>query len=135
MITAYDYPTAQLVDEAGAETILVGDSLGNVVLGYNDTISVTLNEMIHHGKAVVRGSERAFVIIDMPFLTYQVNAEEALRNAGKIIQQTGAQGVKVEGGKEIVAAVKSMTETGIPVVGHLGLTPQSVGQLGGYRVR
>ncbi len=135
MITAYDYPTAQLVDEAGAETILVGDSLGNVVLGYKDTLSVTLDDMIHHGSAAVRGSERALVIVDMPFLTYQVNAEDALRNAGRIIQQTGAQAVKVEGGLEIIDAVKSMTQTGIPVVGHLGLTPQSVGQLGGYRVQ
>ena len=135
MLTAYDYPTAQLVDEAGVETILVGDSLGMAVLGYKDTLSVTLDEMIHHGRAVVRGSERAFVVIDMPFLTYQISAEDALRNAGKIIQQTGAQGVKVEGGLEIIAAVKSMTQTGIPVVGHLGLTPQSVGQLGGYRVQ
>ena len=135
MLTAYDYPTAQLVDEAGVETILVGDSLGMAVLGYKDTLSVTLDEMIHHGRAVVRGSERAFVVIDMPFLTYQISAEDALRNAGKIIRQTGAQGVKVEGGLEIIAAVKSMTQTGIPVVGHLGLTPQSVGQLGGYKVQ
>jgi 3-methyl-2-oxobutanoate hydroxymethyltransferase len=135
MITAYDYPTAQLVDEAGSETILVGDSLGMVVLGYKDTLSVTLDDMIHHGKAVVRGSERAFVIIDMPFLTYEISAEEALRNAGRVIQQTGAQGVKVEGGTEIAAAVKSITEAGIPVVGHLGLTPQSVGQLGGFKVQ
>lgn len=135
MITAYDYPTAQLVDEAGVETILVGDSLGNVVLGYEDTLAVTLNDMIHHGKAVVRGSKKSFVIVDMPFLTYQVNSEDALRNAGKIIQETGAQGVKLEGGLEIIEAVKSITSTGIPVVGHLGLTPQSVGQLGGYKVQ
>jgi 3-methyl-2-oxobutanoate hydroxymethyltransferase len=135
MITAYDYPTAQIADEAGAETILVGDSLGNVVLGYKDTLSVTLEDMIHHGKAVVRGSEKAFVIVDMPFLTYEISAEEALGNAGRIIQQTGAQGVKLEGGTEITAAVKSITGAGIPVVGHLGLTPQSVGQLGGYKVQ
>lgn len=135
MVTAYDYPTAQLVDEAGVDTILVGDSLGMVVLGYKDTLAVTLDEMIHHGKAVVRGSKRAFVIIDMPFLTYQISAKDALRNAGKIMQQTGAQGVKVEGGAEIIGAVKSMTQAGIPVVGHLGLTPQSVGQLGGYKVQ
>ncbi len=135
MITAYDYPTAQIVDEAGVETILVGDSLGMVVLGYEDTLSVTLEEMIHHGKAAVRGSERAFVIVDMPFLTYEISAKEALRNAGRIIQQTGAQGVKLEGGTEIAAAVKGITEAGIPVVGHLGLTPQSVGQLGGFKVQ
>ncbi len=135
MITAYDYPTAELVDEAGVETILVGDSLGMVVLGYADTLSVTLDEMIHHGKAVVRGSKRAFVIMDMPFLTYQVNSEEALRNAGRVIQQTGAQGVKLEGGIEIAEAVRKITQAGIPLVGHLGLTPQSAGQLGGFKVQ
>jgi len=135
MITAYDYPTAQIADEAGVETILVGDSLGNVVLGYDNTLAVTLNDMIHHGKAVVRGSKRAFVIIDMPFLTYQINSEDALRNAGRIIQETGAQGLKLEGGVEIAEAVKGITSAGIPVVGHLGLTPQSVGQLGGYKVQ
>ena len=135
MITAYDYPTAELVDEAGAETILVGDSLGMVVLGYPDTLAVTLEEMIHHGKATVRGSKRAFVIIDMPFLTYQVNGEDALRNAGRIIQETGAQGVKLEGGVEISETVWKITQCGIPVVGHLGLTPQSAGQLGGFKVQ
>jgi 3-methyl-2-oxobutanoate hydroxymethyltransferase len=135
MVTAYDYPTAQLVDEAGVEFILVGDSLGMVVLGYEDTLAVTLNDMIHHGKAVVRGSKKAFVVVDMPFLTYQVNSEDALRNAGRIIQETGAQGVKLEGGLEIVEAVKSITRAGIPVMGHLGLTPQSAGQLGGFKVQ
>lgn len=135
MVTAYDFPTAELVDESGVETILVGDSLGMVVLGYEDTLSVTLDDMIHHGKAVVRGSKRAQVIIDMPFLTYQVNKEDALRNAGKIIQQTGAQAVKVEGGMEIIEAVRLITQAGVPVVGHLGLTPQSAGQLGGFKVQ
>jgi len=135
MITAYDYPTAQLVDEAGVETILVGDSLGMVVLGYQDTLSVTMEEMIHHAKAVVRGSKRSFVIVDMPFLTYQINKEEALRNAGRIIQETGAQGVKLEGGEEIIDAVRLIIGAGIPVVGHLGLTPQSAGQLGGFKVQ
>lgn len=135
MVTAYDFPTAQLVDEAGVEFILVGDSLGMVVLGYNDTLAVTLDDMIHHGKAVVRGSKKAFVVIDMPFLTYQINKEDALRNAGRIIQETGAQGVKLEGGAEIAEAVKSITAAGIPVVGHLGLTPQSAGQLGGFKVQ
>ncbi|NLJ80239.1 MAG: 3-methyl-2-oxobutanoate hydroxymethyltransferase, partial [Firmicutes bacterium] len=109
MITAYDFPTAQLVDEAGVEFILVGDSLGMVVLGYEDTLAVTLDDMIHHGKAVVRGSKKAFVVIDMPFLTYEINSEEALYNAGRIIQETGAQGVKVEGGLEIIEAVKKIT--------------------------
>ncbi len=135
MVTAYDHPTAQLVDEAGVETILVGDSLGMVVLGYEDTLSVTIEDMIHHSKAVVRGSERAFVIVDMPFLTYQVTVEDALRNAGRIIQSTGAQGVKLEGGGEVVEAVSAITRAGIPVVGHLGLTPQSAGQLGGFKVQ
>lgn len=135
MITAYDYPTAQLVDEAGVETILVGDSLGMVVLGYQDTLSVTMEEMIHHAKAVVRGSKRSFIIVDMPFLTYQINKEEALRNAGRIIQETGAQGVKLEGGEEIIDAVRLIIGAGIPVVGHLGLTPQSAGQLGGFKVQ
>lgn len=135
MITAYDFPTAQLVDEAGVEIILVGDSLGMVVLGYQDTIAVTLEDMIHHGKAVVRGSKRAFVVVDMPFLTYQISKEEALRNAGRIIQETGAQGVKLEGGREIIEAVKVITSAGIPVMGHLGLTPQSAGQLGGFKVQ
>jgi 3-methyl-2-oxobutanoate hydroxymethyltransferase len=135
MVTAYDYPTAELVDEAGVEFILVGDSLGMVVLGYKDTLAVTLDDMIHHGKAVTRGTQKAFVVIDMPFLTYEVNSEDALRNAGRIIQETGAQGVKLEGGLEIVQAVKSITGAGIPVVGHLGLTPQSAGQLGGFKVQ
>ncbi len=135
MLTAYDFPTAQLVDEAGVEIILVGDSLGMVVLGYEDTLSVTLDDMIHHSKAVVRGSKRAFVVVDMPFLTYHVNEEEALRNAGRIMQQTGAQGVKVEGGVEIIKAVRAITSAGIPVMGHLGLTPQSAGQLGGFKVQ
>lgn len=135
MITAYDFPTAQLVDEAGVEFILVGDSLGMVVLGYEDTLAVTLDDMIHHGKAVVRGSKKAFVVIDMPFLTYEINSEEALYNAGRIIQETGAQGVKVEGGLEIIEAVKKITQAGIPLVGHLGLTPQSAGQLGGFKVQ
>ena len=135
MITAYDFPTAQLVDEAGVEFILVGDSLGMVVLGYEDTLAVTLDDMIHHGKAVVRGSEKAFVVVDMPFLTYEINSDEALRNAGRIIQETGAQGVKLEGGLEIIEAVEKIVQAGIPVVGHLGLTPQSAGQLGGFKVQ
>ncbi len=135
MLTAYDFPTAQLVDEAGGEIILVGDSLGMVVLGYEDTLSVTLDDMIHHSKAVVRGSKRSFVVVDMPFLTYHINEEEALRNAGRIMQETGAQGVKVEGGVEIIKAVRAITSAGIPVMGHLGLTPQSAGQLGGFKVQ
>ncbi len=135
MLTAYDYSQAKIVDEAGVDMILVGDSLGMVVLGYENTLAVTLEEMIHHGKAVVRGSQRAMVVMDLPFMTYQVNRDDALRNAGRVIQETGAQAVKVEGGVEIIDAVKGMVEAGIPVMGHLGLTPQSVGQLGGYKVQ
>lgn len=135
MLTAYDYSQAKVVDEAGVDMILVGDSLGMVVLGYENTLAVTLEEMIHHGKAVVRGSQRAMVVMDLPFMTYQVNRDDALRNAGRVIQETGAQAVKLEGGIEVVEAVRGMVEAGIPVMGHLGLTPQSVGQLGGYKVQ
>lgn len=135
MLTAYDYSQAKIVDEAGVDMILVGDSLGMVVLGYENTLSVTLEEMIHHGKAVLRGSQRAMVVMDMPFMTYQVNRDEALKNAGRLIQETGAHAVKVEGGEEILEAVKGIAGAGIPVMGHLGLTPQSVGQLGGYKVQ
>ncbi len=135
MLTAYDYPTANVVDEAGVDMILVGDSLGMVVLGYENTLPVTIEEMIHHGKAVVRGSKKALVVVDMPFLSYQVSKEDALRNAGRIICQTGCQAVKLEGGIEIAEVVSAMTQAGIPVMGHLGLTPQSVGQLGGFKVQ
>lgn len=135
MLTAYDYSQAKIVDEAGVDMILVGDSLGMVVLGYENTLSVTLEEMIHHGKAVVRGSKSAMVVMDLPFMTYQVNRDDALRNAGRVIQETGAQAIKLEGGIEVVEAVRGMVEAGIPVMGHLGLTPQSVGQLGGYKVQ
>ncbi len=135
MLTAYDYSQAKTVDEAGIDMILVGDSLGMVVLGYKDTLSVTLEEMIHHGKAVVRGSQSSMVVMDMPFMSYQVNRDEALKNAGRLIQETGAQAVKLEGGTEIIEAVKGIVDAGIPVMGHLGLTPQSVGQLGGYKVQ
>ncbi len=135
MLTAYDYPTAELVDEAGTDIILVGDSLGMVVLGYKDTLAVTLAEMIHHCKAVVRGTTRAMVVFDMPFMTYQINREQAMENAGRAIQETGADAVKLEGGAEVFNAVKGITGAGIPVMGHLGLTPQSVGQMGGFKVQ
>ncbi len=135
MLTAYDYSQAKVVDEAGVDMILVGDSLGMVMLGYETTLAVTLEEMIHHGKAVVKGSQRAMVVMDLPFLTYQVNRDDALRNAGRVIQETGAQAVKLEGGIEVIGAVKGIVEAGVPVMGHLGLTPQSVGQLGGYKVQ
>lgn len=135
MATAYDYPSARIADEAGMDIILVGDSLGMVVLGYENTLRVTLEEMIHHGKAVVRGSKRALVVIDLPFMTYQVSKEEAVRNAGRAVQETGAPAVKLEGGTEMAKTVGRIVRAGIPVVGHIGLTPQSVGQLGGYYVQ
>jgi 3-methyl-2-oxobutanoate hydroxymethyltransferase len=135
MATAYDYPSARIADEAGIDIILVGDSLGMVVLGYENTLRVTLEEMIHHGKAVVRGSKRALVVIDLPFMTYQVSKEEAVRNAGRAVQETGAPAVKLEGGTEMAKTVGRIVRAGIPVVGHIGLTPQSVGQLGGYFVQ
>ncbi len=135
MLTAYDYATARTMDEAGIDSILVGDSLGNVVLGYETTIPVTLEDMIHHTKAVARGSKRALVIGDMPFLTYHTGAAEALRNAGRFLQEAGAQAVKLEGGKERAEVVRTLVEAGIPVMGHLGLTPQSVLQLGGFKVQ
>lgn len=134
MLTAYDFPSARLLDEAGVPLLLVGDSLGMVVLGYDSTIPVTVEEMIHHGAAVVRGSKKAIVVVDMPFMSYQVSSEEALRNAGRTMQKTGAQAVKLEGGKAMVETIRRIVECGIPVMGHLGLTPQSVNQLGGYRV-
>lgn len=135
MATAYDYASAKVVDEAGIDMILVGDSLGMVVLGYENTLSVTLDDMIHHGKAVVRGAKRAMVVIDLPFMTYQVTKEEAVRNAGRAVQETGAPAVKLEGGEEMAKTVKKIVRAGIPVVGHIGLTPQSVGQMGGFVVQ
>ena len=134
-VTAYDYPTASIADEAGIPLILVGDSLGNVVLGYDSTIPVTMEEMLHHVKPVARGSQRALVVADMPFLSYQVSADEAVRNAGRMLQEGGAQAVKLEGGHRSAATVQRIVETGIPVMGHLGLTPQSINQLSGYRVQ
>jgi 3-methyl-2-oxobutanoate hydroxymethyltransferase len=135
MLTAYDYSTAKLVDESGVHLILVGDSLGMVVLGYDSTVPVTLDEMLHHTKAVVRGARQALVIGDMPFMTYQVSAEEALRNAGRFMQETGCQAVKLEGGVTVAGTVRRIVDCGIPVMGHIGLTPQSIHQLGGHRVQ
>ena len=135
MLTAYDYSMAQVVEEAGIDTILVGDSLGNVMLGYGSTLPVTVEDMIHHGKAVVRGTKNTFVVVDMPFMSYQVSAEKAVENAGRIMKETGCQAVKLEGGVEILPGIEKMIAAGIPVVGHLGLTPQSVNQLGGYKVQ
>jgi len=135
MITAYDYPTACLVDEAGVDVTLVGDSLGNVVLGHETTLPVTLEDMIHHTKAVVRGTKRALVAADMPFLTYKTGSADALRNAGRLVQEGGAAAVKLEGGSEVCPQVRALVEAGIPVIGHLGLTPQSIHVFGGYKLQ
>ncbi len=135
VLTAYDYPTARIVDQAGVPMILVGDSLGMVVLGYDSTVPVTMADMLHHVKAVVRGSSQSLVVADMPFMSYQVNKDEAVRNAGRLMQEGGCQAVKLEGGERVAETVKRIVDTGIPVVGHLGLTPQSVNQLGGFRVQ
>lgn len=135
MVTAYDYPSARIVEGAGADVVLVGDSLGMVVLGYENTLPVTLGDMIHHGKAVVRACKRALVVMDMPFMTYQISVEEAMRNAAKLIQETGATAVKLEGGAEIAPTVKRIVDAGVPVFGHIGLTPQHIGQLGGFAVQ
>jgi 3-methyl-2-oxobutanoate hydroxymethyltransferase len=133
MLTAYDYSTAKLIDETGIPLILVGDSLGTVVLGYGSTIPVTMDEMLHHTKAVVRGTTRALVIGDMPFMSYQVSVEDALRNAARFLKEGGAQAVKLEGGEVMAETVKKIVSYGIPVMGHIGLTPQSINQLGGFR--
>jgi len=135
MLTAYDYPTAKILDAAGVPVILVGDSLGMVVLGYDSTIPVTMAEMLHHTKAVVRGTERAIVVGDMPFMSYQTSVEDALRNAGRFLQEAGATAVKLEGGAPMAETVRRLVAVGIPVMGHLGLTPQSLHQLGGYKVQ
>lgn len=135
MVTAYDYTSARLAEAAGIPILLVGDSLGMVMLGHASTIPVTLDDMIHHAKAVVRGSQNALVVVDMPFMTYHVSPEQALTNCGRVLQETGAQAVKIEGGVRMAETVRRLTENGIPVMGHIGLTPQSVNQFGGYRVQ
>jgi len=135
MLTAYDYLTAKLLDELGVDIILVGDSLGMVVLGYENTLAVTMDDMIHHTKAVARGVKSSLVVGDMPFMSYQVNADEALKNAGRFLQEAGAQAVKLEGGEEVADKVVKIVKAGIPVMGHLGLTPQSVHQMGGFKVQ
>lgn len=135
MLTAYDYSFAKLVEEAGIPLILVGDSLGMVMLGYESTIPVTMDEMIHHTKAVVRGTKRALVIGDMPFMTYHTSIAETLHNAARFIQEGGAQAVKLEGGEMVAETVHRMVSVGIPVQGHIGLTPQSINQLGGFKVQ
>ena len=135
MITAYDYTSAQLVEQAGVPLILVGDSLGQVVLGYDSTVPVTMDEMVHHIKTVVRGTQRAHVVGDLPFLSYHADVSEAIRNAGRLLKEGGAQSVKLEGGRTQTETVSRIVESGIPVMGHIGLTPQAVNQLGGYRVQ
>jgi 3-methyl-2-oxobutanoate hydroxymethyltransferase len=135
MLTAYDYSTAKIIDQAGVPLILVGDTLGMVVLGYETTLRVTMEDMLHHTKAVVRGSSQAMVIGDMPFLTYQLGESETLRNAGRFMQEAGCQAVKLEGGVTVAPTVKRIVDSGIPIMGHIGLTPQSIYQLSGHRVQ
>ncbi len=135
MITAYDYPSARLVEQAGIPVILVGDSLGSVILGYESTVRVTMDDILYHTKAVVRGTEKAIIVADMPFMSYQADPNEAMRNAGRLLQEGGATAVKLEGGSHVAPLVRRMVESGIPVMGHLGLTPQSVNQFGGHKVQ
>ncbi|MDE6024461.1 MAG: 3-methyl-2-oxobutanoate hydroxymethyltransferase [Lachnospiraceae bacterium] len=135
MLTAYDYSTAKLIDQAGIDAILVGDSLGNVMLGYEDTISVTVDDMIHHGAAVARGAKEALVVIDMPFMSYQTSVYDAVVNAGRLMKEGRAGAVKLEGGKEVCQQIKAITDAGIPVMAHLGLTPQSINAFGGFKVQ
>jgi 3-methyl-2-oxobutanoate hydroxymethyltransferase len=136
VLTAYDFLFGRLVDEAGCDVVLVGDSLGQVVLGYDSTIPVTIDDMIHHASAVRRGVRHAMLVVDMPFLSFQISAEETLRNAGRILKETGCEAVKIEGGDEKTCeCVRALVRAGIPVMGHIGLTPQSVHAVGGYRVQ
>lgn len=134
-LTAYDFITAKLLDEAGIDLILVGDSLGNVFQGNDTTLPVTMDEMIYHTKAVSKGITRAMLVVDMPFMSYQLSKDEAFRNAGRIMKETSAGGVKLEGGKRVAKTIKKITRDGIPVMGHIGLTPQSIHQFGSYRER
>ena len=135
MLTAYDYSTAKLEDESGINGILVGDSLGNVVLGYEDTVSVTMEDMIHHGAAVARGTKNALVVVDMPFMSYEVTVEEAVRNAGRLMKEGRAGAVKLEGGVRVAEQIRAIVKAGIPVMGHIGLTPQSINVFGGFKVQ
>lgn len=135
MLTAYDYSTAKLIDEAGVNSILVGDSLGNVILGYEDTISVTMEDMIHHGAAVARGAKNALVVIDMPFISYQTSVYDALVNAGRLMKEGRGDAVKLEGGVEVCPQIKAIVDAGIPVCAHIGLTPQSINAFGGFKVQ
>lgn len=135
MLTAYDYSTARLIDESGVNMILVGDSLGNVMLGYEDTVSVTMEDMIHHGAAVARGAKNAMVVVDMPFMSYQTGVYDALTNAGRLMKEARANAVKLEGGVEVCEQINAIVSAGIPVVAHIGLTPQSVNAFGGHEVQ
>ncbi len=135
MLTAYDYSTAKIIDESGVNCILVGDSLGNVILGYDSTLPVTMEDMLHHTKAVVRGAKNAMVIADMPFMSYQTSVYDAVKNAGRLIQEGGAYAVKLEGGATVCDRIEAITKTSIPVVAHIGLTPQSVNSFGGFKVQ
>ncbi len=135
MLTAYDYSMAKLIDESGIDGILIGDSLGNVILGYEDTISVTMEDMIHHSACVARGAKNCLVVCDMPFMSYQVSPEQALINAGRLMKEGRANAVKLEGGRSVAPAIKAITAAGIPVMAHLGLTPQSINAFGGYKVQ
>ena len=134
-LTCYDYTTARLIDAAGINMILVGDSLGMTMQGYKDTLPVTVDEMIVYGRSVVRGCENTFVVVDMPFMSYQVSVEQALMNAGRIMKETGASAIKLEGGKEVCPQIRAITNAGIPVVAHIGMTPQSVNAFGGFKVQ
>ncbi len=135
VLTAYDYTTAKLLDEANIDVLLIGDSLGMVMLGYENTLQVTMDDMLHHTRAVSRGAKNAFIVSDMPFLSYHINKEEAVRNAGRFIQEAGANCVKLEGGTEMVETIQAILKAQIPVIGHIGLTPQSVNIFGGYKVQ
>jgi 3-methyl-2-oxobutanoate hydroxymethyltransferase len=135
MLTAYDYPTARLAEEAGVDVVLVGDSVGMTKLGYESTLPVTIDEMVHHTKAVKRGLSRALLVADMPYLSYEVDLKEAVRNAGRLLKEGGAHAVKVEGGMEVASTIKEFLKINVPVFGHLGLTPQAVNRLGGYKVQ
>ncbi len=135
VVTAYDFPTARIADQAGVEVLLVGDSVGTVLLGYDSTLPVTMEDMLHHTKAVVRAKPSAMVVGDMPFMSYQVSVEQAVANAGRFVQEAGADAIKLEGGERVAPAVQRIVAAGIPVMGHLGLTPQSVLAFGGYKVQ
>lgn len=135
MLTAYDYSTAKLIDQSGVNSILVGDSLGNVILGYDDTLQVTMEDMIHHAKAVSRGAKNALVVVDMPFMSYQSSVYDAVVNAGRLVKEGGAQAVKLEGGSDFTEHISAITKASIPVCAHLGLTPQSINAFGGFKVQ